>query len=45
MYGDMFKGLFTALVLFGLVIGALLMWLLPKLWHWLVPLIHAWSAP
>ena len=31
-----------ALVAFGL--GMFLMWVLPKLWHWLAPIIHHATA-
>ena len=33
---------FIAAAAFG--IGALAMWLIPKLWHWLVPIIHRATA-
>lgn len=48
MYGDMFKGLGGCLVAAGcliLALGAVIGVFLPKLWHWIVPIIHAWSAP
>lgn len=41
MYGEMFKGLFTALILFGVVIGGLLFLLIPWLWRLVKPWIHA----
>lgn len=31
-------------VAIGLVIGALVFWLIPLLWNWLVPMIHAATA-
>jgi hypothetical protein len=49
MYGNMFDGLLTFLLVVGIVIGLLIagvvFWLVPMLWHWLAPFIHAWSAP
>lgn len=44
MYGN-FDGLFTGLIviclLAGVAIGAFLFWLLPLLWAWVKPWIHA----
>lgn len=42
MYGsDMFRGLFTALILLGVVIGGILFIVVPWLWRMLKPLIHS----
>jgi hypothetical protein len=49
MYGNMFEGVITALILgcigIGIAIGAIVFWLLPIFWHWFVPILHTWTAP
>jgi hypothetical protein len=32
------------LVVFSFTLGAALMWGVPKVWVWLMPIIHAWTA-
>ncbi len=43
-FGAAFRWMFYALFGAGLLTGAVIFWLVPKLWHWLKPLIHAVSA-
>lgn len=42
--GEAFGAILLLLVGAAFALGALAMWLLPKLWHWLMPIIHAWTA-
>ena len=47
MFDGMAEGL--AMIAIGIAVacfalGALAVWLLPKFWHWLVPIIHAATA-
>lgn len=47
MFDSMWEGMVLALGLIlvaAFALGALAMWLLPKLWHWLMPIIHAATA-
>ena len=48
MYGkaleDAVIGTFIMLAVGGVIVGGLAVWLAPKLWHWLVPIIHAATA-
>ena len=48
MYGNMFDNLFLmfaiACIVIGVAIGALVFWLIPIFWNWIVPIIHAATA-
>lgn len=44
MYGNMFEGLVTALIVVGIVIGFVLFIGVPWLWQIVKPLIHALTA-
>lgn len=48
MYGSGLNGIFTGMIVFftvvGFVIGGLVFWLLPLLWEWIKPLLHAVTA-
>ncbi len=41
MYGDMFKGCFTALIVVSAIGGAVVAYVIPWLWHIVKPWIHA----
>jgi len=42
--GDAVAGLVIALCVFSVVIGGLIVWLAPKVWAWIKPIIHAVTA-
>ena len=39
--GEMFVGMLVIALVAGATFTGLLFWLLPKLWDWLKPIIHA----
>ena len=47
MFEGMFDGIirgFIAFVVLAFLLGMATMWVLPKLWHLIKPLIHGWTA-
>lgn len=47
-FGDlMMKAIIIQLIIFAVLciaFGGLLVWGIPKLWAWLLPIIHVWTA-
>lgn len=43
MFDGLLRGIFVLLVL-AFLLGMAAMWVLPKVWHLLKPLIHGWTA-
>jgi hypothetical protein len=48
MYGSGLNGLFTAMLVLGAVVGAaifaILFWLVPLIWEWVKPWLHAMTT-
>lgn len=45
--GNMFEeliALFVVCMILAFAVGGFAMWAMPKVWHWLMPIIHAATA-